>query len=78
VSNALVNARLCGPRRGPGLAAALSLLGFTLAPAYACAQVNGDILLNPVLGPGQFSWDISIQKHTVVGGLREGADLELR
>jgi hypothetical protein len=38
----------------------------------------GNVLLNPVLGPGQFNWDISIQKHTVVGGLREGADLEFR
>jgi Carboxypeptidase regulatory-like domain len=38
----------------------------------------GNVGLNPVLGPGQFSWDISIQKHTVVGGLREDADLEFR
>jgi hypothetical protein len=38
----------------------------------------GNVLLNPVLGPGQFNWDISIQKHTVVGGLREDADLEFR
>jgi hypothetical protein len=39
VSNALVNPRLCGPRRGPGLAAALSLLSFALAPLCVCAQV---------------------------------------
>jgi hypothetical protein len=38
----------------------------------------GNVLLNPVLGPGQFNWDISIQKHTVVGGLREDAELEFR
>ena len=38
----------------------------------------GNIGMNPVLGPGQFNWDISIQKHTVVGGLREDADLEFR
>jgi hypothetical protein len=38
----------------------------------------GNVLMNPVLGPGQFNWDISIQKHTVVGGLREDADLEFR
>jgi hypothetical protein len=38
----------------------------------------GNLGMNPVLGPGQFNWDISIQKHTVVGGLREDADLEFR
>jgi hypothetical protein len=38
----------------------------------------GNVLMNPILGPGQFNWDISIQKHTVVGGLREDADLEFR
>lgn len=38
----------------------------------------GNVGMNPVLGPGQFSWDISLQKHTVVGGLREDADLEFR
>jgi hypothetical protein len=30
------------------------------------------------LGPGQFNWDISVVKKTVVGGLREGAYLEFR
>lgn len=30
------------------------------------------------LGPGQFNWDISIVKTTVVGGIREGAYLEFR
>lgn len=30
------------------------------------------------LGPGQFNWDISIMKTTVVGGIREGAYLEFR
>jgi len=38
----------------------------------------GNVGMNPVLGPGQFNWDISLQKHTVVGGLREDADLEFR
>jgi TonB dependent receptor len=38
----------------------------------------GNVPVNPVLGPGQFNWDISIQKHTIVGGLREDADLEFR
>jgi Carboxypeptidase regulatory-like domain/TonB-dependent Receptor Plug Domain len=38
----------------------------------------GNVRMNPVLGPGQFNWDISIQKHTTVGGLRENADLEFR
>ena len=38
----------------------------------------GNIGLNPVRGPGQFSWDISLQKKTTVGGLREDAELEFR
>lgn len=38
----------------------------------------GNVRMNPLLGPGQFNWDISIQKHTVVRGLREDADLEFR
>ena len=38
----------------------------------------GNLGVNPVLGPGQFSWDISLQKHTTVGGLSENADLEFR
>jgi Carboxypeptidase regulatory-like domain len=38
----------------------------------------GNVRMNPVLGPGQFNWDISIQKHTTVGGLSENADLEFR
>ncbi len=42
------------------------------------ASGYGNVRMNPVLGPGQFNWDISIQKHTIVGGLREGADLEFR
>jgi hypothetical protein len=31
-----------------------------------------------LLGPGQFNFDISIQKSTVVGGLRENATLQFR
>ena len=31
-----------------------------------------------ILGPGQFNFDISIQKSTVVGGLRENATLQFR
>jgi hypothetical protein len=38
----------------------------------------GNLGLNPVLGPGQFNWDISMQKRTVVGWLREDAELEFR
>jgi hypothetical protein len=38
----------------------------------------GNLGLNPVLGPGQFNWDISAQKRMVVGGLSEHADLEFR
>jgi hypothetical protein len=33
---------------------------------------------NIILGPGQFNWDISVQKRLVVGGLREDARLEFR
>jgi hypothetical protein len=38
----------------------------------------GNLGLNPVLGPGQFNWDISAQKRMEVGGLSEHADLEFR
>ena len=31
-----------------------------------------------VLGPGQFNWDVSLVKKTIVGGLREDASLEFR
>src|SRR5262249_10228296 len=38
----------------------------------------GNVGLNVVRGPGQFSWDISLQKRTIVGGLREDAELDFR
>ena len=38
----------------------------------------GNVGLNPVHGPGQFNWDISLQKKTIVGGLAEDAELEFR
>lgn len=38
MSNALVNLRLYGPRRGPGLAAAFSFFAVALAPTCVCAQ----------------------------------------
>ena len=31
-----------------------------------------------ILGPGQFNWDMSLTKTTVVGGIREGATLTFR
>jgi hypothetical protein len=38
----------------------------------------GDSGYGTLLGPGQFNFDISIQKMTVVGGLRENAALQFR
>jgi hypothetical protein len=38
----------------------------------------GDSKRGPVLGPGQFNWDIAIVKSTKVGGFREDANLEFR
>ena len=34
--------------------------------------------MGTLLGPGQFNFDISIQKLTVVGGIHEGAALQFR
>jgi hypothetical protein len=38
----------------------------------------GNSSYGTVLGPGQFNFDVSIQKSTVVGGLRENATLQFR
>ena len=38
----------------------------------------GNSGLGTLLGPGQFNFDISIQKLTVVGGIHEGAALQFR
>jgi hypothetical protein len=38
----------------------------------------GDSGRGIVLGPGQFNFDVSLSKKTVVGGLREDANLEFR
>ncbi len=38
----------------------------------------GNLPTNPVLGPGQFNWDVGIVKETRVGGIREAANLEFR
>jgi hypothetical protein len=38
----------------------------------------GDVGQNILFGPGQFNWDISIQKKTQVGGIREDGVLEFR
>jgi len=38
----------------------------------------GNSGLGALLGPGQFNFDISIQKMTVVGGIHEGAALQFR
>src|SRR6185437_805445 len=44
----------------------------------AGATLYGNTGRSILLGPGQFNWDIGIVKKTVVGGLREDADLEFR
>jgi hypothetical protein len=38
----------------------------------------GNMGRNILFGPGQFNWDAAISKKTTVGGLREGAYLEVR
>jgi len=42
------------------------------------ATLYGDTRRAILLGPGQFNWDFSIVKKTIVGGLRENANLEFR
>jgi hypothetical protein len=48
------------------------------SPASAGATGFGNTGRAILLGPGQFNWDISINKKTRVGGLRESAMLEFR
>jgi hypothetical protein len=38
----------------------------------------GNLGTSILLGPGQFDWDISLTKNTVVGGIHENATLEFR
>lgn len=38
----------------------------------------GDSPIGVTLGPGQFNWDVSLTKTTIVGGIREGATLQFR
>jgi hypothetical protein len=50
-------------------------------PTTACSSPAtgwGNSGYGTVLGPGQFNFDISIQKSTTVGGLRENATLQFR
>jgi Carboxypeptidase regulatory-like domain len=42
------------------------------------ASGYGNTGRNIILGPGQFNFDMSLQKKTVIGGLREDASLEFR
>jgi hypothetical protein len=47
-------------------------------PASAGASGYGNTGRAILLGPGQFNWDVAIDKKTRVGGLREDATLEFR
>jgi hypothetical protein len=47
-------------------------------PASAGASGFGNTSRAFLLGPAQFNWDISIDKKTRIGGLREDATLEFR
>jgi hypothetical protein len=38
----------------------------------------GNSPIGVILGPGQFNWDMSLTKTTVVGGINEGATLQFR
>jgi hypothetical protein len=42
------------------------------------ATEYGNSPIGVTLGPGQFNWDMSMTKTTVVGGIREGATLQFR
>jgi hypothetical protein len=42
------------------------------------ATEYGTVGLSPILGPGQFNWDISLIKTTKVGGIREDGTLTFR
>jgi hypothetical protein len=48
------------------------------APASTGATGYGNAGRSILFGPGQVNWDVSVRKHTRVGGLSEDGDLELR
>ena len=67
------------PPTTPGVicpAPTLASLGFPNTDGVATGFGNSGI--GVLLGPGQFNWDMSLGKNTVVGGLREDATLDFR
>ena len=46
--------------------------------ALGTGTAYGDAGLGQILGPGQDNWDMAIAKITKVGGLSEGATLQIR
>ena len=64
--------------------APLCIVGSSTTPSAANCSVSGagtdygNTAVGIVLSPGQFNWDISINKETKVGGLREGARVTFR
>jgi hypothetical protein len=63
---------------GTGANGGCATAGATGTPTIGNGTGWGNSGLGIVLGPGQFNWDATIQKTTIVGGLRENASLVFR
>ena len=70
-----VEARLGGTAGGPGY---FNKAAFGTTPVIGNGTGYGDSGLGILLGPGQFNFDATLQKTTIVGGIHEDASLVFR
>jgi hypothetical protein len=72
--------RLGGLNGGPGWFNPATFKSTCTEPAIGSdgSTGYGNSPIGVILGPGQFNWDMSLVKTTVVGGIRESATLQFR
>jgi hypothetical protein len=70
-----LTSRLGGASGGPGY---LNLSAFCAPPSIDGGTGYGNSGIGVLLGPGQFDWDVSLAKTTIVGGINERAMLQFR
>jgi len=70
-----IESRLGGASGGPGF---FNRSAFCAPPAIGNGTGFGNTGVGIILSPGQFNWDVSVAKTTVVGGIRESATLQFR
>ena len=78
-----IEERIGGASGGPGFinAAALTtipIIGATTGVAGTGGTGWGNSGIGPILGPGQFNFDVTLAKSTRVGGIHENAVLQFR